>query len=229
MRLLIWHELAHDACCPPRITACPPPPTPHGPTNAPAPFPARPRSWQPGMGQREARQLAAAIHGLEGGKAGATFRFGVSFNCQQRCIPYFPAASAGEGPSGAGFAIGTENSGLLHRAFQAAAAEVSAADGGGGGSVLDAAQASLAHVMTAALTPVEALAHQLAAATGQPYRGVDASIAPALEPPSIPAAYELLRLGAFGGCGTLAISGAGRSGHSGGLAQARWPGLNPRA
>lgn len=161
------------------------------------------------MGQREARQLAAAIHGLEAGKAGATFRFGVAFNCRQRGIPFFPAAAACEGPEGAGFAIGTENSGLLHRAFLAAAAQAAAADGGGGGgAVLDAAQASLAHEMAAALAPVEALARQLAAASGQAYRGIDASIAPALEPPSIPASYELLGLGAFGGCGTLAISGA---------------------
>lgn len=187
--------------------ACPAAPRAHLPPNQrPRPLHPRPRSWQPGMGQREARALAAAIHGLEAGKPGATFRFGVSFNCERRCIPYFPAAAAGEGPEGAGFAIGTENSGLLHRAFQAAAAEVAAADGSGG-SVLDAAQASLAREMTAALAPVEALAQQLAAAAGRPYRGIDASIAPALEPPSIPAAYELLGLGAFGGCGTLAISG----------------------
>jgi hypothetical protein len=61
--------------------------------------------------------------------------------------------------------------------------------------------------MTDALQPVEALAQQLAAEQGLPYLGIDASIAPALEPPSIPAAYELLGLGAFGGLGTLAVSG----------------------
>lgn len=159
-------------------------------------------SWQQGMGLREARQLAAAIHGLAEQTAGAgNFRFGVAFNCEPG-IPYFPVAAAG--PNTVGFAIGTENSGLLHAAFQQAAASVQST----GGSVLDAAQASLQAVMEAALGPVQALAEELAAATGQPYLGIDASIAPALEPPTIPQAYELLGLGRFGCCGTLAISGA---------------------
>lgn len=62
-------------------------------------------------------------------------------------------------------------------------------------------------MLAEALQPVQALAEQLATATGQPYLGIDASLAPALEPPSIPAAYELLGLGRFGGAGTLAVSG----------------------
>ena len=161
------------------------------------------------MGQREAQRLAEAIHGLAERKPAASFRFGVSFNAApEQLIPFFPAAAA---PGGArGFAIGTENSALLHRAFQQAAAEA-AVDGGP--SVLDAAQRRLRDTLAAALQPVEALARQLEAATGQPYRGIDASIAPALEPPSIPAAYELLGPGRFGGCGTLAISGALQAGH----------------
>lgn len=69
-------------------------------------------------------------------------------------------------------------------------------------------QGCLRRVLTEALQPVETLAQQLAAAAGQPFLGIDASLAPALEPPSIPAAYELLGLGRFGGAGTLAISGA---------------------
>lgn len=155
------------------------------------------------MGQREARWLAEAIHGLAESKPAASFRFGVSFNAPpEQLIPYFPAAAA---PGGArGFAFAAENSGLLHAAFQRAAAEA-AADGGR--SVLDAAQRCLHNTLAAALQPVEALARQLEAATGQPYLGIDASIAPALEPPSIPQAYELLGLGRFGGCSTLAISG----------------------
>ncbi len=68
-------------------------------------------------------------------------------------------------------------------------------------------QGCLRRVLAEALQPVEALAEQLATATGQPYLGIDASLAPALEPPSIPAAYELLGLGRFGGAGTLAVSG----------------------
>ncbi|PRW58847.1 putative beta-D-xylosidase 7 [Chlorella sorokiniana] len=159
-------------------------------------------SWQRGMGQRQARRLAEAIHGLAEAKPAASFRFGVSFNCPpERCIPYFPAAAAPEGSGG--FAIGTENSALLHRAFQQAA-EAAAADGSA--SILDAAQRCLHDTLAAALRPVEALARQLEAATGQAYLGLDASIAPALEPPSIPQSYELLGLGRFGGSATLAIS-----------------------
>lgn len=102
------------------------------------------------MGQQQARQLAGAIHGLAEATGGAAnFRFGVAFNCPPG-IPYFPVGSAGaplsedgaadggDGTTVQGFAIGTENSALLHRAFQMAAAEVAAS--GGAGSVLDATQ-----------------------------------------------------------------------------------------
>lgn len=177
-----------------------------------------PRSWQRSMGQRQARRLAEAIHSLPERKPGASFRFGVTYNCgPERCIPYFPAAAAPEG--GSGFAIGTENSALLYRAFQQAAAEVEA---DGSLSVLDAAQRCLHATFAAALGPVEELARQLAAATGQPYLGIDASIAPALERPSIPESYELLGLGPFGGCGTLAISGAVSAGTGGPGASGSW-------
>lgn len=177
-----------------------------------------PRSWQRSMGQRQARRLAEAIHSLPERKPGASFRFGVTYNCgPERCIPYFPAAAAPEG--GSGFAIGTENSALLYRAFQQAAAEVEA---DGSLSVLDAAQRCLHATFAAALGPVEELARQLAAATGQPYLGIDASIAPALERPSIPESYELLGLGPFGGCGTLAISGAVSAGTGGPGASSSW-------
>ena len=175
-------------------------------------------SWQPGMGQREAQQLAVAIHSLAEQTGGAgNFRFGAAFNCQPG-IPFFPAATAAAGCSG--FALGTENSALLHEAFQQAAADAAAAAAGEGaagsdGSVLFAAQACLRSVMTVALQPLEELAQQLAADSGRPYLGIDASIAPALEPPSIPSAYELLRLGRFGGCGTLAVSGWLRPGGRG--------------
>jgi len=39
------------------------------------------------------------------------------------------------------------------------------------------------------------------------YLGMDSSIAPGLDTPSLTDSYEFLRLGAFGGPGTLAISG----------------------
>ena len=155
------------------------------------------------MGLRQARALAAAIHCLAEHKPGANFRFGVSFNCGGKAIPFFPAAAAPA--AGRGFAIGTENNAVLHAAFAAAAA-AAAADPGA--SVLDAAQAALRDAMAAVLLPLQSWAEGAAAATGLPFLGIDASIAPALEPPSIPDAYELLGLGAFGGAGTLAISGA---------------------
>ncbi|KAL4860099.1 hypothetical protein ACK3TF_000310 [Chlorella vulgaris] len=151
------------------------------------------------MGPKQAQQLAAAIHALaEQSEGAANFRFGVGFRCPPG-IPYFPAATA---PETAGFAIGTENSGLLFQAFQ----QARASSGDEGGCILDAAQAALGRVMAGALQPVEELAQQLAAGTGREYFGIDASIAPALDPPSIPAAYELLGLGRFGASGTLAVS-----------------------
>ena len=163
--------------------------------------------WQPDTGPAQARAAAAAILAMAAETHGAgNFRFGVSFNCPPE-IPYFPAAKAG---ARRGFAIGTENSGLLFSAFSAAAAEHARLPGGGGGhgDVLALARRSLAAEMEAALRPVEALALQLAAAVGQEeeYLGIDASIAPALERPSLADAYEALGLGRFGGSGTLAIS-----------------------
>ena len=200
------------------------------------PCPRLLHSWQRGSGQRTAAALSETIHSLAEASAGAAnFRFAVAFNCPPG-IPYFPAAAAAEGTSG--FALGTENSGLLHAAFQQAAAEAAAAAGatngsnnsssrsngsGGGGdhSVLDVAQASLARLMTAQLQPLEALARQLAADSGVSYLGIDASIAPALEPPSLADAYESLGLGRFGGAGTLAVSGAPAGGGGVGSAPGR--------
>lgn len=165
--------------------------------------------WQPGMGWEEARLLAAAIHDLAAATAGAaSFRFGVAFGCPPG-IPFFPVAAAGEQ---AGFAIGTENGGLLYEAFRraaagaasapaAAAAALGAASSGpdadstAGRCHLATARSHLEEVMVAALRPVEALAQQLAAAHGRPYLGLDASIAPALEPPTLTDAYELVSEG----------------------------------
>eukprot|EP00887_Chlorella_sp_A99_P000787 scaffold5.g787.t1 len=154
--------------------------------------------FRPGMGRHEARLLARAIHDVAAATAGAgSFRFGAAFNCQPG-IPYFPVAAAGAAPC---FAIGTENSALLHEAFRRGAAAAAAA----GGCPVAAAGAALRAAMAEAMAPVEALALRLAAAHSLTYAGIDASIAPALEPPHIADAFELLGLGAFGGPGTLAI------------------------
>lgn len=158
--------------------------------------------WQPEMGPAQARAAAAAILAMAAETGGAgNFRFGVSFNCQPE-IPYFPAAKAG---GRRGWAIGTENTGLLFEAFRAAAAEQARAPGAGH-DVLALARRSLAAEMEAALRPVEALALRLAAESGQEFLGIDASVAPALERPSLADAYEALGLGRFGGSGTLAVS-----------------------
>ena len=148
------------------------------------------------MGGAEAAALAASILDLASASAGAAnFRFGVSFNCNGRRIPFFPAACAGEEY---GFAIGTENSGLLREAMERAAAT--------GGS-LQAAEDALRNVMAKALAPVQELALQLERAAGQDWEffGIDASIAPALEGPSLTGSFELLdAVTRFGGAGTLA-------------------------
>ena len=180
-------------------------------------------SWQPGMGSVQAQALATAIHDLAEGTAGAgNFRFGVACNVQPG-VPFFPVAMAAAGADAlGGFAIGTENSGLLHAAFQQAAAAVVASlasqgvvsDGNSDATtaaaaavgILEAACGSLRATMAAALQPVEALALRLEATTGHRYQGIDASIAPALQPPSLVDSYELLSLGRFGGSGTLAVS-----------------------
>ena len=184
--------------------------------------------WLPNWCLKEAKILAEEIFRMAKMTHGsANFRFGVSFNCPPG-IPYFPAAEApesgeespcildnGDASEGAAtakgtssFALGLENSGLLYQAFKNAQIELQNAKKRGVElDPLAAAHAMLLSEATSALQPLETIAKEIELATpGVSYRGIDTSIAPALEPPTIPSAFECLGIGKFGASGTLAIT-----------------------
>lgn len=163
--------------------------------------------WDDGWGPVEARALAAGAFAAAAGPdpaAGSTFRFGVAFSVAPHC-PFFPAARAGGNAAAPrlGFALGCENSALLHEAFRRAAAAAAGAP-----AAPAAVTAEITACFGAALAPLEAAALALAQSSGVEYYGTDTSVAPALEPPGVPDAFELAGLGPFGGGGTLALAAA---------------------
>lgn len=149
-------------------------------------------AWQPEWDLNEARLLAEEIFDTALLSNSANFRLAVSFNCPANC-PYFPVASAGENR---GFALGLENSGLLHQAL------LNANDGG-----LNAVCSSVLSHLTTALQPMERVGKQLERDLGVRYLGIDTSIAPALNPPSIPEAFEATGICSnFASAGSLALA-----------------------
>eukprot|EP00877_Chromochloris_zofingiensis_P013003 jgi/Chrzof1/7957/UNPLg00017.t1 len=120
-------------------------------------------------------------------------------------IPYFPVATAGPDHDHT-FAIGTECDGLLHAAFQSAAAQSAerpTAD------ILQLAADALRSTLLLHYKPVQAAAKWLeaVATTGYRYLGLDTSVAPGLDTPPLTASYECLGVcDKFGGPGTLSIS-----------------------
>jgi len=105
--------------------------------------------------------------------------------------PFFPAAYH-EGPTS--FAIGTENSDLVYKAFSEA-------------KTIEKAKESLTKVLTSNAKEIERIATQLSQRERVNYGGIDVSIAPSVEPEeSIAFAFEKLGLGEFGDVGTLAVA-----------------------
>ena len=159
----------------------------------------------------------------DGGCKGASFRFGVSFNCCGKGIPFFPCSSAdddGGGGDQRGFALGCENNRLLYEAFCSAMRrgrrkasdlnEVQRPD-------LDDVMKNVHSMFTSELLPVqegaERISNQYRLTLANelqfhvPYIGMDSSIVPSLDPPSIADAFETLHFcSKFGGTGTLAVA-----------------------
>ena len=155
-------------------------------------------AWQEGWSLAEARALATEIFSMAAGPnaaAGSNFRFAVAFNCPPG-IPYFPVATAGDRR---GFALGTENSALLHGALHSAGAVRR-------GNV-EGVTAAIHQAFSLAMHPLEQAALKLEQSEREwAYLGIDSSVAPAIEPPDIAAAFGCLALCAFGESGTLAIA-----------------------
>jgi uncharacterized protein (UPF0210 family) len=104
---------------------------------------------------------------------------------------FFPAAYHKGTDS---FAIGTENSDLVYKAFSRA------------GNIEDAGR-FLKEILMEEFLKVERIAGQISREKGMKYEGIDVSIATSVQPEeSIAYAFEQLKLGKFGEVGTLSIA-----------------------
>jgi uncharacterized protein (UPF0210 family) len=120
----------------------------------------------------------------------ANLRFAAIFNTRPGS-PFYPA-SYHEGPTS--FAIGTENSDLVGKAFSRA-------------QDIESAGVYLRRIFTEEYKKIEEIALQISEREKIRYGGIDASVATSVNPnESIAYAFETLGLGKFGDVGTLAIA-----------------------
>lgn len=127
-------------------------------------------------GSLEALHLAQEILAMERKCSGCTFRFGVSFNCKPT-IPYFPASYSG--PDWTSFALGMENSGLLHQAYSMAREQSHSNNT----CYLKLLREEIVSIFSSAYKPIEKICTSWADEHGWKYKGIDASIAPDLKGP----------------------------------------------
>jgi uncharacterized protein (UPF0210 family) len=117
-------------------------------------------------------------------------RFAAIFNTKPGS-PFYPAAYH-EGPTS--FAIGTENSDLVNKAFARA-------------KTIEEAAMYLREVLAEEFKRIEEIALEISVTEKVKYDGIDVSIATSVVPDeSIAYAFERLGLGRFGDVGTLAIA-----------------------
>jgi len=120
----------------------------------------------------------------------ANLRFAAIFNTKPGS-PFYPAAYH-KGPTS--FAIGTENSDLVYKAFSEA-------------KTIEKAGHFLKKILLAEFKKIENIAEQISKKEKIQYDGIDVSIATSVKPDeSIAYAFEKLGLGKFGEVGTLAIA-----------------------
>lgn len=120
----------------------------------------------------------------------ANLRFAAIFNTRPGS-PFYPAAYH-EGPTS--FAIGTENSDLVNKAFSKAKS-------------IEEAGLCLKQILSEEYKKIEEIAEQISEREKIKYGGIDVSIATSVKPDeSIAFAFEKLGLGKFGDVGTLAIA-----------------------
>ena len=120
----------------------------------------------------------------------ANLRFAAIFNTKPGS-PFYPAAYH-KGPTS--FAIGTENSDLVYKAFSEA-------------KTIEKAAHFLKKILLAEFKKIENIAEQISKKEKIQYDGINVSIATSIKPDeSIAYAFEKLELGKFGEVGTLAIA-----------------------
>jgi uncharacterized protein (UPF0210 family) len=145
-----------------------------------------------GIDYKAARQTAALIKGLStiSPDGFSNLRFAALCNSGPGGA-FFPAAYH-RGPDS--FAIGTENSDLVFKAFSRA-------------RDIEKAGLVLRGILTEEFAKIEKIANQIVEEQGIQYEGMDVSIATSVKPDeSIAFAFEQLGLGSFGDVGTLAIA-----------------------
>jgi uncharacterized protein (UPF0210 family) len=117
-------------------------------------------------------------------------RFAAIFNTRPGS-PFYPAAYH-EGPTS--FAVGTENSDLVNKAFARA-------------KTIEGAAIYLRELLAEEFKPIEEIAEEISVTEKVKYDGIDVSIATSVAPDeSIAYAFERLGFGRFGDVGTLAIA-----------------------
>lgn len=120
----------------------------------------------------------------------SNLKFAALFNVTPGC-PFFPAAYHKGQTS---FAIATENSDLVYKAFAKA-------------RKLEKAENTLLQILTKEYKKVEKIATKFSKKEKIKYGGIDVSIAPSVKPDeSIAYGFEKLGLGRFGDFGTLSIA-----------------------
>ena len=150
---------------------------------------------------RAAAEVCKTLSTFPPGDGLSNFRFCAAFNCQPG-IPYYPISYApsinDDDESGKpSFAVGLENGDLLFLAFH------------GVGENLVQARKNLTSTMRQALLPVQAIAMAAAKRADLSFGGIDASLAPGLEPrDSVGAPLEDLYPGCVGAPGSVAAVSA---------------------
>jgi uncharacterized protein (UPF0210 family) len=139
-----------------------------------------------------ARQTAVLMKNLSTiDKDGFTnLRFAALFNTEPGS-PFYPASYHRGPPS---FALGTENSDVVYKAFSKA-------------KTIEKAEFHLKEILTKEYKKIQEIAEEISRKEKMRYTGIDVSVSPSVIPEeSIAYAFEELGLGTFGEAGTLAIA-----------------------
>lgn len=121
------------------------------------------------------------------------FRFCAWSNCNAG-IPFFPVSYHNEDDLEFSFSLGLEVGDLAMSAFS-------------NSKNLEEAESKFSQILKEHLTKIENIAENISNSFKCKYKGIDSSLAPALDKiASIAYIYEILGLGKFGSAGTLAIS-----------------------
>ena len=141
-------------------------------------------SWDFSFGFPEAVRLSREILAMEKKRPGCSFRFGVLYNCGPG-IPYYPASHAASCTvdDGMSFAVGMENSHLLHECYERTQRRY-ASNAADSVCPLELYREEIIERFSKAIKPVEHVCLEFASEESWRYGGIDTSIAPDLQGPN---------------------------------------------